>query len=191
MVQLRNSINSGTILILDTACLLQTKCNFLHGFFRCKLPAEVVDMEVKVTSVEGTLTFKRYRTTQLIRCMPWTTKLCLHPNIFKRWKLSWKWKTRWDQWSQHQSASLGPHSQKPILILKKVTPQKNEESHTQEKVQASHPQGYCGVPSLTANCTKTYQWCIISTCDSKRRYSIAWHRQDVGYFVWGKKLGAS
>ena len=30
MVQLRNSINSGTFLILDIACLLQPECNFLH-----------------------------------------------------------------------------------------------------------------------------------------------------------------
>ena len=29
------------------ACLLQPECNFLHGFFRCKLPVEVVDVEVK------------------------------------------------------------------------------------------------------------------------------------------------
>ena len=29
------------------ACLLQPECNFLHGFFRCKLPVEVVDVEGK------------------------------------------------------------------------------------------------------------------------------------------------
>ena len=69
------------------ACLLQPKCNFLHGFFRCKLPVEVVDVEVKVTSMQGTHIFKRDRMTQLIRCMPWTTKLCLHPNIIKKMKI--------------------------------------------------------------------------------------------------------
>ena len=68
------------------ACLLQLECNFLHGFFRCKLPVEVVDMEVKVTSMQGMHIFKRDRTTQLIRCIPWTTKLCLHPNIVKKMK---------------------------------------------------------------------------------------------------------
>ena len=26
--------------ILDMACLLQPECNFLHGFFRCKLPVK-------------------------------------------------------------------------------------------------------------------------------------------------------
>ena len=68
------------------ACLLQPECNFLHGFFRCKLPVEVVDVEVKVTLMQGTHIFRRDRTTQLIRCMPWTTKLHLHPNIIEKMK---------------------------------------------------------------------------------------------------------
>ena len=40
------------------ACQLQPECNFLHGFFRCKLPVEVVDMEVKVMSMQGTHLYK-------------------------------------------------------------------------------------------------------------------------------------
>ena len=56
------------------ACLLQPQCNFIHGFFRCKLPAEVVDVEVEVTSMQGMHIFRRDRTTQLIRCIPWTTE---------------------------------------------------------------------------------------------------------------------
>ena len=68
------------------ACLLQPECNFLHGFFRCKLPVEVVDMEVKITSMQGTHIFRRDRTTQLIKCTPWSTRLCLHPTIIKKMK---------------------------------------------------------------------------------------------------------
>ena len=52
------------------ACLLQPECNFLHRFFRCKLPVEVVDMEVKITSMQGMHIFKRDRTTQLNKCHP-------------------------------------------------------------------------------------------------------------------------
>ena len=66
------------------ACLLQPECNFLHGYFRCKLPVEVVDMEVKITSMQGMHIFRRDRTTQLVRCMPWTPNLCLHPNMVKK-----------------------------------------------------------------------------------------------------------
>ena len=69
------------------ACLLQPECNFLHGYFRCKLPVEVVDVEIKVTSMQGTHIFRRDQTTQLIRCIPWTTKLCPHPNIVKKMKI--------------------------------------------------------------------------------------------------------
>ena len=68
------------------ACLLQPECNFLHRFFRCKLPVEVVDVEVKVTSMQGMHIFRRDRTTQLIKCTPWSMKLCLHPTIVKKMK---------------------------------------------------------------------------------------------------------
>ena len=88
MVHIRNSVNSGTFLFLDMTCLLQPECNFLHRFFRCKLPLEVVDMEVKIMSMQGTHIFKRDRTTQLTRYVPWTTKLHPHPNIVKKMKTS-------------------------------------------------------------------------------------------------------
>ena len=68
------------------ACLLQPECNFLHSFFRCKLPVEVVDVEVKITSMQGTHIFRRDRTTQLIKCTPWSTRLHLHPAIIKKMK---------------------------------------------------------------------------------------------------------
>ena len=68
------------------ACLLQPECNFLHGFFRCKLPVEVVDVEMKITSMQGTHILRRHRTTQLIKCTPWSTKLHPHPTFFKKMK---------------------------------------------------------------------------------------------------------
>ena len=52
------------------ACLLQPEFNFLHGFYRCKLLVEVVDVEVEITSMQGTHVFRRDRTTQLIKCTP-------------------------------------------------------------------------------------------------------------------------
>ena len=69
------------------ACLLQPECNFLHGFFRCKLPVEVVDVEVKITSMQGMHIFRRDRTTQLIKCTPWSMRLHLHPAIIKKMKI--------------------------------------------------------------------------------------------------------
>ena len=68
------------------ACLLQPECNFLHGFFRCKLLVEVVDVEVKITSMQGMHIFRRDQTTQLIKCTPWSTRLHPHSTIIKKMK---------------------------------------------------------------------------------------------------------
>ena len=68
------------------ACLLQSECNFLHSFFRYKLLVEVVDVEVKITSMQGIHIFRRDRITQLIKCTPWSTRLPLHPTIIKKMK---------------------------------------------------------------------------------------------------------
>ena len=67
-------------------CLLQPECNFLHGFFRCKLPVEVVDVVVKITSMQGTHIFRRDRMTQLNKCTSWSMRLYLHPTIIKKMK---------------------------------------------------------------------------------------------------------
>ena len=66
------------------ACLLQPECNFLHGYFRCQLPVEVVDVEVKITSMQGTHIFQRDRMTQLIKFTPWSMRLHPHPTIVKK-----------------------------------------------------------------------------------------------------------
>ena len=71
---------------MNVACLLQPECNFLHGFFRCKLRVEVVDIEVKITSMQGMHIFRRDWTTQLIKCTPWSTNLHPYPTIIKKMK---------------------------------------------------------------------------------------------------------
>ena len=67
-------------------CLLQPECNFLHGFFRCRLPVQVVDVELKIESMQGMHIFRRDRMTQLIKCTPWSVRLCPHPTIIKKMK---------------------------------------------------------------------------------------------------------
>ena len=68
------------------ACLLQPECNFPHRFFRCKLLIEMVDVEVKIMSMQGTHIFRRDQTMQVIKCTPWNTRLCSHPIIIKKMK---------------------------------------------------------------------------------------------------------
>ena len=134
------------------ACLLQPECNFLHGFFRCKLPVEVVDIEVKVTSMQGTYIFRRDRMTQMIRCIPWTTKLCLHPTIVKMMK------TFLEVENKMGPIILAPVSQfRPPLpetnsnFRKSDTTEKRKSATPKKKIKASHPQGCHNMPSLTAS----------------------------------------
>ena len=108
------------------ACLLQPECNFLHGFFRCKLPVEVVDVEVKVTSMQGTHIFKRDRITQLIRCMPWMTKLYLHPNIIKKMKTFLEMENKMGLIIPAPVSQFRPPFQKPTLTSGKTIPQKRK-----------------------------------------------------------------
>ena len=67
-------------------CLLQPECNFLRGYLRCWLLVEVVDIEVKINSMKGMHIFRRDRTIRLIKCTPWSTRLCPHPTIIKKMK---------------------------------------------------------------------------------------------------------
>ena len=71
-------------LFFKMACILQPKCNFLHGFFRCHLPVETVDVEVRITSMQGTHAFRRDRTCQIIKCNPWSTRLHPNPTLIKK-----------------------------------------------------------------------------------------------------------
>ena len=98
------------------ACLLQPECNFLHGFFRCKLPVEVVDIEVK-----GGAHFQKDRTTQLIRCIPRTMKLCPHSAIVKKMKTFLEVENKMGPIILALVNQFKPPSQQLALISEKVT----------------------------------------------------------------------
>ena len=67
-VEILNKISTDILptFYFQMAGILQPEFNFLHGFFRCHLPAETVDVEVGITSMQGTHMFGRDRTSQLI-----------------------------------------------------------------------------------------------------------------------------
>ena len=73
-------------LIFQMVCILCPECNFLHGSFRCQLPVEMVDVEVKVKTMQGIHTFQRDRTSQVIKCNPWSTRLHLYPSLIQKMK---------------------------------------------------------------------------------------------------------
>ena len=95
------------------ACILQPECNFLHGFFGCHLPVEMVDVEVKITFMQGTHTFRRDRMCQITRCNPRSTRHCPHPTIIKKMRtyleLEWKLGPK-SQPQQNQSRPAQPNT---------------------------------------------------------------------------------
>ena len=154
------------------ACLLQPECNFLHGFFRCKLPVEVVDVEVKVMSMQGTHIFRRDRMTQLIRCIPSTTKLCLHPTIVKKMKTFLEVENKMRPIIPALVSQFRPPLPETNPNVRKGdSTEKRKRATPKKKLRPDTPRATMMCPLLLG---------IISTCNSKRRYSMAWHRQNVG-----------
>ena len=73
-------------LMFQIACILHPECNFLHRYFSCQLPVEMVDAEVKVKTMESIHTFWRDRTSQVIKCNPWSTRLHPYPSLIQKMK---------------------------------------------------------------------------------------------------------
>ena len=68
------------------ACRLCPECNFLHSYLKCLLPAKIVDVELKVKMMQGIHTFKQDRTSQVIKCNPWSTRLHPYPSLVRKIK---------------------------------------------------------------------------------------------------------
>ena len=71
-------------IIFQMACIPMLQCNFVHGYFRCLLPEETIDVEVKVKTMKDIHTFRRNCTTQIISCKPWSPRLCPYPSLVRR-----------------------------------------------------------------------------------------------------------
>ena len=108
------------------ACILQPGCKFLHCFFRYHLPVEMLEVKVRITSMQGTHTFRRDRTCQIIKCNPWSTRLCPHPTIVKKMKTYLKLEGKLGPKLQPQSDQsrpnqpiTNPHMKKDTKAIKK------------------------------------------------------------------------
>ena len=122
------------------ACLLQPECNFLHRYFRCWLPVKVVDMEVKITSMQGMHIFRRDRTTQLLKCTPWSTRLCPHPTIIKKMKTFLEVEGKWVQYLSPLVANTGPLSWTQALRSgRTMLWRKEREQHPQKGLGLAQP----------------------------------------------------
>ena len=112
----RNGINTR----INFQCFLKPKCNFLHGFFRCCLPIKAVDIEVKITSMQGTHVFRRDKTSQLIKCTPWSTRLHPHPTIIKKMRTFLELEGKLGLKSQSPSIQFDPPNQVPTPMLGRI-----------------------------------------------------------------------
>ena len=55
------------------ACIIKPECNFLHGYFRCLLPIETMDVKVEIKMMRGIYTLRRDWTTQVHILQPLDT----------------------------------------------------------------------------------------------------------------------
>ena len=132
------------------ACLLQLECNFLHGYFRYRLPVEVVDVEVKITSMQEMHIFWRDTMTQLIKCTPWSTRLYPHPTIVKKMRTFLEVEGKMDPIPQPASSQCRPpqpdtnpnvRKDKATEKRKRVVPTKRFRANTVPKASEApmHP----------------------------------------------------
>ena len=92
----------------------------------CQLPAEMVDVEVKVKMMQGIHTFRRDRTSQVIKCNPWSTKLCiLTPPLSGRWKPIWELEGRLGPKSRPQPQTQPQQTQLQQSLLWPAQPSTN------------------------------------------------------------------
>ena len=89
-VQLRNgSRNSINLQILQFRYGMPTatRVQFSTWILQMQTPSgSSRHVEVKITSMQGMLIFRRDRMTQLIKCTPWSMRLHPHPTIVKKMK---------------------------------------------------------------------------------------------------------
>ena len=139
------------------ACQLQPECNFLHGFFKCKLPIEVVDMEVKVMSMQGIHLYKRDWTMQVTKCVLWTNNIRPHPYIIKKMKTFLEVENKMGMTIQ---TSMQNSQFRPLLpqtnpnICKSDNMERRKTITPKRKFRPVTPQGYCNKPTPTPGSTK-------------------------------------
>ena len=175
------------------ACILQPECDFLHGYFRCLLPVEVVDVEVKITSMQGTHIFWRERMTQLIKCTLWSARLCPHPMIVKKMRTFLEVEGKMGPVPQPTSSQYKPPQLDTNPNVRKDRAQKREKEWwpprgsgitqplSPRKQMCTYPQ-QSPRPQIISNlkCKKELQKLDphLRRCPSPQKHSMAWCWKD-------------
>ena len=183
-------------------CILQPECNFLHGYFRCHLPNETVDIEVKVTSMQGTHVFRRHRTTQLIKCTLWSSILCPHPTTIKKMRTFLELEGKLGPIPQFPSSQfrppqpdINPNISKITEKRKRIAPTKRFKAKIAAKpnpdkvtVQLPNTKALMKTESQKSlNPVPEKQTPTIRRCSNPCRYPMAQSSENVGKPLWDKK----
>ena len=59
-------------------------CDLICGILSCTLPEVTINVDLKVLTLWGIHTYKKDRSTQVIKCRPWVTKAQAFPSIHKK-----------------------------------------------------------------------------------------------------------
>ena len=119
-------------IILQMACIFMPQCNFVQIYFRCLLPEETIDMEVKVKTMKGIHTFRRDHTTQIISCKLWSPRLCPYKSLVRRMQTYLELKSQ-DASQLHPSAN---EAVRPTLLQKTPVPKKAIDERQKENQNA-------------------------------------------------------
>ena len=57
------------------ACKLSASCDLIFSILSCHLPEDTIDVDLKVCTLQGIHTYKKDRTTQVIKYSPWGMKV--------------------------------------------------------------------------------------------------------------------
>ena len=66
------------------ACKLSTPCDLILRILSCTLPEDIIDVDFKVHTLSGMHTYKKDRSTQVIKCRPWETEVQPFPSLQKK-----------------------------------------------------------------------------------------------------------
>ena len=100
-------------LIFQMACILRPECNFLNGYYRCLLPVDMVDVEVKVKTMQGIYMFLGGQNIEDHQVQPLEHKTPSLPLTFPKDENVFG--TRGQAWSQTQAPTADPSVKNPAM----------------------------------------------------------------------------
>ena len=98
-------------------CLRATSCMDTLG---ANYQRRTIDVEVKVKTMKGIHTFRRDRTTQIIYCKPWSSRLCPYLSLVRRMQSYLKLKGQ----DANQPCPSSNQAVSPTLLWKTPVPKK-------------------------------------------------------------------